>query len=438
MLLHLSRASFWLAALAAAWALVAPGRHETALTGAAGVAALIAFVLWRSALASNRRSFSGDAAVPQAALLTSASLVEAAAAVARIADEAVSLEPALRSIGAVLKAELGARELRLHDLVERDSSHACVAEWLPGGTGLRAPPRRIGLQNSPLGLAISSAREAVELPRAVVVPFAGEGARLTLLELESIEMAIDTAALASLLELTRSCGNSLARRLGAGFPAGPGAPPATASADALADARAIGHGFSPRVLVVEDNVVQSETTARLLRRLGCRVTMASGMLEGLHALGATQFDLVLMETHMPGISAAEALGWLRGRPKGAFKLVSRRDTPVVALAAQGLQGDAGRFLELGFDDCLFKPLRHPQVQAMLTKHLRLQAPLAEANGIGSSGAPAGDGVLDPAALARLRELDPTGENQLLERVLKAFETVGRAPHAATAGCPRGK
>jgi len=27
MLLHLSRASFWLAALAAAWALVTPGRH---------------------------------------------------------------------------------------------------------------------------------------------------------------------------------------------------------------------------------------------------------------------------------------------------------------------------------------------------------------------------------------------------------------------------
>lgn len=422
MLLHLSRASFWLAALAAAWALVAPGQHETALTGVAGAAALIAFALWRSALAANRRSFAGDAAVPQPALLTSASLVEAAAAVARIADEAVALEPALRAIGAVLKAELGAREVNLYDLVQRDSSHAHIAEWLPGGTGLRAPPRRIGLQNSPLGLAMSSAREAIDLPRAVVVPVAGEGARLVLLELRSIEMAIDTAALTSLLELTRSCGGSLARRLGAPLPAGSARPSAAIGTDALADACAIAHGISPRVLVVEDNVVQSETTARLLRRLGCRVTMSSGMLEGLHALGATQFDLVLMETHMPGISAAEALGWLRGRPKGAFKLVSRRDTPVVALAAQGLQGDAGRLLELGFDDCLFKPLRHAQVQAMLMKHLRLRAPLAEADGIGSSRAPTGDDVLDPVALARLRELDPTGENKLLERVLKAFQT----------------
>jgi hypothetical protein len=102
MLLQLSRASFWLAALAAAWALIAPGQHETALTSVAGIAALVAFALWRSALAANRQSFAGDAAVPQPALLTSASLVEAAAAVVRIADEADSLEPALRSITAVL------------------------------------------------------------------------------------------------------------------------------------------------------------------------------------------------------------------------------------------------------------------------------------------------------------------------------------------------
>jgi HPt (histidine-containing phosphotransfer) domain-containing protein len=129
-----------------------------------------------------------------------------------------------------------------------------------------------------------------------------------------------------------------------------------------------------------------------------------------------------MEPHMPGIGAPDALSWLRGRPQGAFKLVSMRDTPVVAVAAQGLQGDAERFRELGFDDCLFKPLRHRQVQAMLTKHLRLQAPLAEADGVGSGRAPTGDDVLDPVALARLRELDPNGENQLIERVLKAFQT----------------
>ena len=427
MLLNLSRASFWLAALAAAWALIAPGQHETALTSVAGVAALVAFALWRMALAANGRSFAGDAAVPQPAVLTSASLVEAAAAVVRIADEAVSLEPALRSITAVLKAELGARETHIHDLVEREANHARIAEWLPSGNGLRAPPGRIGLPNSTLGVAISSGREAFDLPRSIAIPIAGEGSALVLIELECVEMSIDEAALASLLDLTRLCASALARRLGAPLPTSlPIARPMPPAGDAVAAAplelRTLGQGIAPHVLVVEDNVVQSETTARLLRRFGCRVTMASGMLEGLHAMCATQFDLVLMETHMPGIRAPEALSWLRGRPQGAFNFVSTRAAPVVALAAQGLHGDAESFRELGFDDCLFKPLRHPQVQAVLTKHLRPQAPLDEADGMGSSHAPAGEDVLDPVALARLRELDPKGENQLVERVLKAFQT----------------
>ena len=38
----------------------------------------------------------------------------------------------------------------------------------------------------------------------------------------------------------------------------------------------------------------------------------------------------------------------------------------------------------------------------------------------------GAGVLDAQALERLRELDPTGQNKLLERVFKAFEqSIGR-------------
>lgn len=43
-------------------------------------------------------------------------------------------------------------------------------------------------------------------------------------------------------------------------------------------------------------------------------------------------------------------------------------------------------------------------------------------GVGSTSAPAnaGHAVLDAGALARLTELDPTGENRLLERVLQAF------------------
>lgn len=72
---------------------------------------------------------------------------------------------------------------------------------------------------------------------------------------------------------------------------------------------------------------------------------------------------------------------------------------------------------------------------MLTKHLRPTAP-ADTRGSGApggsapgateetggpSGADSDNSVLDAEALERLRELDPSGENHLMERVVNAFE-----------------
>jgi HPt (histidine-containing phosphotransfer) domain-containing protein len=70
---------------------------------------------------------------------------------------------------------------------------------------------------------------------------------------------------------------------------------------------------------------------------------------------------------------------------------------------------------------------------MLTQRLCLKPAVAEretpsAGGGGPVGdvawstAPAADTVLDELALQRLRDLDPTGENQLLARVIQAFQT----------------
>ena len=86
--------------------------------------------------------------------------------------------------------------------------------------------------------------------------------------------------------------------------------------------------------------------------------------------------------------------------------------------------------ELGVDDHVCKPILRNEMLVLLSQHLRPRAP----DGQHESGASAGNSVqaqvpatvatpfvLDPAALARLTELDPKGENQLLTRVLRAFQ-----------------
>ena len=171
----------------------------------------------------------------------------------------------------------------------------------------------------------------------------------------------------------------------------------------------------------------------MLRQLGCRAAVASGASEGLRALCEQSFDLVLMDIQMPGMDGVEVLRTFRRGPDARRAFLTRPDTPVVAVTANALDGDEQRFLDLGFDDYLSKPFRQSQLLAMLNHHLRPGAPLPGQDAPEAGSAPAAGAampaVLDAQALARLRELDPKGENRLIERVLKAFTRPAYKPMA---------
>jgi PAS domain S-box-containing protein len=198
------------------------------------------------------------------------------------------------------------------------------------------------------------------------------------------------------------------------------------------DATRLTPRLNAQILVIEDNPVNQEVIGQMLRALGCQVQVSASALEGLKALCERRFDLVLMDIQMPGMDGVEALNWFRRSRSGRFNFLTPTETPVIAVTANALGGDEERFLELGFDDYLSKPFRQSQLLAMLSKRLRPAAPVdpdsASTGGGAASAAspaapaPAPDGVLDAGALDRLRELDPSGENHLLERVMKAFDT----------------
>jgi len=176
------------------------------------------------------------------------------------------------------------------------------------------------------------------------------------------------------------------------------------------------------LLVVEDNAVNQEVIGQMLRVLGCRVQVCSSGPAGLRALCEARFDLVLMDIQMPGMDGVEVLGRFRRGKTRRFLFVTPRTTPVIAVTANALEGDEERFLGLGFDGYLSKPFRQRQLLAMLIQHIRPTAPAESEQSTGSPSATGSEGVLDTQALDRLRELDPTGENRLMERVVSAFET----------------
>jgi len=198
MLLRLSRLSLWLAAAAAGMAFFGPVESRGLYADTALALAGAAFVLWRGAVALLRRLQRPVDAIPAPRPLDADALREGALQLARAAREAPSFEAALLEVGQLLRGEIGAREVRVF-MIEEHGGAPGLSELIPVRPGFRAPRRPIVPGDSIVARALRELRACVDLPRGVALPILHAGKALALLELTGIEMAIDDAALASVL-----------------------------------------------------------------------------------------------------------------------------------------------------------------------------------------------------------------------------------------------
>jgi CheY-like chemotaxis protein len=113
-----------------------------------------------------------------------------------------------------------------------------------------------------------------------------------------------------------------------------------------------------RVLLVEDNPINALLARALLSREGCEVEHAVGGEEALAACQVGDFDLILMDMRMPGLSGEETARRLRA---GGVK------TPIVALTANAFEDDRRACLAAGMDDFLVKPLSPDTLRSALTR-----------------------------------------------------------------------
>jgi two-component system sensor histidine kinase/response regulator len=119
-----------------------------------------------------------------------------------------------------------------------------------------------------------------------------------------------------------------------------------------------------RVLLAEDNAVNQRLVVRLLEKRGHRVVVAGNGREALEALEKESFDLVLMDVQMPEIDGLAATVTIREKEK-----VTGTHLAVVALTAHAMKGDRERCLAAGMDDYLSKPIRPPELDAILESYL---------------------------------------------------------------------
>ncbi len=242
---------------------------------------------------------------------------------------------------------------------------------------------------------------------------------------------------------------------------------ATLEADTAPDGTAIRSGttsvrqFEPllrirRVLIVEDNPVNQELAQSMLQELGVQSASAWTGEEALVHLAEEPFDAVLMDCQMPKLDGYATTRRFREWERRT----GRERTPIVALTANALHGDAARCFEAGMDRYLSKPFTIEQLHRVLESCCSYDmveapdalieatvavpvAPAAAAAAVAAAAVadpavadptvdgpavadPADAAVLDPPTLDRIRDLHRQGGPNLLTKLSALYLTSSNA------------
>ena len=115
-----------------------------------------------------------------------------------------------------------------------------------------------------------------------------------------------------------------------------------------------------RILIVEDEAAIARFVELELRHEGYQVDKAEDGRAGLEQALAGQYDLVLLDIMLPGLSGLEVLRRLR----------REKDTPVILLTARDTVMDKVSGLDMGADDYITKPFAIEELLARIRTALR--------------------------------------------------------------------
>jgi signal transduction histidine kinase/ActR/RegA family two-component response regulator len=127
-----------------------------------------------------------------------------------------------------------------------------------------------------------------------------------------------------------------------------------------------------RVLLTDDNAINRQVIKLFLAPQGCEISEATNGKEALDKVASGEFDIVLLDVHMPVMDGKEAIKRIRANEKW-------QNLPVIALTADAMSGDREKYLALGMTDYVSKPVDQRELVAKMHAVLRLDAPAGSAS-----------------------------------------------------------
>ena len=187
---------------------------------------------------------------------------------------------------------------------------------------------------------------------------------------------------------------------------------------------------SLQILVADDHEANRMVVQRLLQKAGHRVVCVNGGEEVLDALEIADYDTVIVDLHMPGISGLDLLKQLRIMEAGGGPR-----TPVLVLSADVTPDAISRCEQAGARAFLAKPIvatRLLDVLAEIALNGRVTAPVQTDR----PQLPVSDNVLDPSVLNELSVLGmgDAFEREFIQQCLNDAEgCLGAMAHAMERG-----
>lgn len=170
-----------------------------------------------------------------------------------------------------------------------------------------------------------------------------------------------------------------------------------------------------RLLLVEDNRTNQEVALAMLSQMGMQVDIAENGQQALERLEQEDYDLVLMDVHMPVMNGLDAARAIRAGRWGS-------GLPIVALTAAAFPEDRKQVAAAGMNDFLSKPVDPQRLAATLLRWLPDSIDHCAAAETVPATEPVKDDLPDtmtsfdlPAVLERF-----SGDRSILRRVLQAF------------------
>lgn len=115
-----------------------------------------------------------------------------------------------------------------------------------------------------------------------------------------------------------------------------------------------------RLLVAEDNPTNQLVIRKQLEKLGFNPVVVENGKLALDYWRSHEVDLILTDCHMPVIDGFQLTDAVR-----EYELNTDRHTPIVAITANALRGEAEHCLTAGMDDYLAKPVELGQLRQLL-------------------------------------------------------------------------